>query len=77
MGMTTSGMVTAMMNDASDGILDGMMGDGTMMQANAGTTGLSTAMGTFIGSAMNRSGVTASDMQALMNKLSTSTGKIQ
>jgi hypothetical protein len=94
MGMTasSSGMVTAMMKDAADGTMNGMMGStsismagmeggmmggGTMMQANAGTAGLSTAMGTFIGSARNRSGVTASDMQALMNKLATSTGKIQ
>jgi hypothetical protein len=93
MGMTasSSGMVSAMMKDAADGTMNGMMGStsismggmsggmmggGAMMQANAGTAGLSTAMGTFIGSAMNRSGVTASDMQALMNQLVTSTGKI-
>jgi hypothetical protein len=48
-GMTTSssGMVTAMMNDASDGVMDGMMGG--MM----------------------------ADMPALVNKLTTSTGRIQ
>jgi hypothetical protein len=91
MGMTTSssGMVTAMMNDASDGIMDGMMGGtaismagmggmmGGMMQPSAGTSGLSAAMGTFIGSPMNRSGVTMADMQALMIQIATSTGKIQ
>jgi hypothetical protein len=93
-GMTasSSGMVSAMMNDASDGTMNGMMGStsismggmgggmmggGTMMQAGAGTTGLSTAMGTFIGSAMNHSGVSAADMQALMTKLATSNGTIQ
>jgi hypothetical protein len=89
-GMTTSssGMVTAMMNDASDGVMDGMMGStaismagkggmmGGMMQPTAGTSGLSTAMGTFIGSAMNRSGVTMSDMQALMSQLAGSNGQL-
>jgi hypothetical protein len=90
-GMTTSssGMVTAMMNDASDGVMDGMMGGtaismagmggmmGGMMSSTAGTSGLSTAMGTFVGSTMNMSGVTMADMQALVNKLATSTGMIQ
>jgi hypothetical protein len=92
MTVSSSGMVSAMMNDASDGTMNGMMGStsismggmgggmmggGTMMQAGAGTTGLSTAMGTFIGSAMNHSGVSAADMQALMTKLATSNGTIQ
>jgi hypothetical protein len=90
-GMTTSssGMVTALMNDASDGVMDGMMGGtaismagmggmmGGMMSSTAGTSGLSTAMGTFVGSTMNMSGVTMADMQALVNKLATSTGMIQ
>jgi hypothetical protein len=89
MASSSSGMVTAMMNDASDGVMDGMMGAtaismagmggmmGGMMQPTAGTSGLSTAMSDFIGSAMNKSGVQMADMQALMNKLSTSTGAIQ
>jgi hypothetical protein len=91
-GMTTSssGMVTAMMQDAADGTMNGMMGStpvsmggmggmmgGTMMQAGAGTTGLATAMTTFTGSAMNRSGATLADVQTLVNKLSTSNGTIQ
>jgi hypothetical protein len=91
-GMTTSssGMVTAMMQDASDGVMNGMMGTstismggmggmmgGTMMQASAGTTGLASAMSTFVGSAMNRSGVTSTDMQTLMTKLGSSNGVIQ
>jgi len=91
-GMTTSssGMVTAMMKDASDGTMNGMMGStsismggmggmmgGTMMQSNAGTTGLATAMTAFTGSSMNKSGATMTDMQTLVNKLSTSTGMIQ
>ncbi len=89
-GMTTSssGMVTAMMNDASDGVMDGMMGGtaismagmggmmGGMMSTTAGTSGLSTAMGTFVGSTMNRSGVTMADMQALMNQLAGSNGQL-
>ena len=68
MTVSSSGIVTAMMDDASDGVMDGMMGtasirmgggmmSGTMMQATAGTTGLATAMTTFVGSAMNKSGV--------------------
>jgi hypothetical protein len=92
MTTSSSGMVTAMMKDASDGAMNGMMGStsismggmgggmmggGTMMQSNAGTAGLATAMTAFVGSSMNRSGVTAADMQALVNKLTTSTGMIQ
>jgi hypothetical protein len=89
-GMTTSssGLVTAMNNDASDGVMDGMLGGtaismagmggmmGGMMSSTAGTSGLSTAMGTFVGSAMNKSGVTAADMQALMNQLAGSNGQL-
>jgi hypothetical protein len=92
MGMTasSSGMVTAMAEDASDGLMNGMMGStaismsgmggmmgGTMMQSSAGTTGLASALSAFIGSTTNRSGVTASDMQALTNRLATSNGTIQ
>ncbi|HET8733956.1 MAG TPA: hypothetical protein VFM45_09325, partial [Anaeromyxobacteraceae bacterium] len=90
-GMTTSssGMVTAMMQDAADGTMNGMMGStpvsmggmggmmgGTMMQSSAGTTGLATAMTTFVGSTMNHSGATLADVQALVTKLSTSNGTI-
>ncbi len=90
-GMTTSssGIVTAMMKDASDGVMDGMMGSASIsmggmggmmgggMQSTAGTTGLATAMSQFVGSAMNESGVQISDMQPLIDKLSTSGGAIQ
>ncbi len=79
-----------MMNDAADGILDGRMGDtsipmgggmsmmggGTMMQSTAGTSGLANAMTEFMGSAMNRSGLTTADMQALITRLSTTNGMI-
>ena len=74
LGMTTSSsaMVTAMLNDASDGIMNGrmngtainmngmggMMGGGSMM-TTAGTSQLATSMATFINNmTMNRSGVT-------------------
>ena len=90
MGMTSSSsMVTAMMNDASDGVMNGMMGStpilmGGMMAGSSpmtsttGTSALATEMGTFIMSTMNKSGATATDMQALMNQLATSaTGTIQ
>ncbi len=81
----SSGIVTSMMDDAYDGVMNGMMGGtsiwmgggmmgGTMMQPTAGTSGLATAMIEFIGSSMNRSGVTVTDMQALINKLSTCNG---
>jgi hypothetical protein len=92
MGMTTtsSGMVTAMVDDASDGVMNGMMGTtpismsamggmmgGTMMSTTGGTSGLATAMGQFVGSAMNRSGVTMTDMKPLIDKLAASSGAIR
>jgi hypothetical protein len=92
MSVSSSGMVTAMTKDASDGMMNGMMGStsismggmgggmmggGTMMQSTAGTTGLATAMTTFVGSSMNKSGVQASAMQPLIDKLTASTGTIQ
>jgi hypothetical protein len=89
MGMTSSSsMVTAMMNDASDGVMNGLMGStpvmmggmmagSSMMTTTAGTSGLATEMATFMTSTLNKSGVTAGDMTALMNKLTTSaTGAI-
>jgi hypothetical protein len=89
-GMTSSsGIVTAMADDASDGVMDGMMGSspismagmggmmgGGMMATSAGTTGLATAMSGFVGSSRNRSGVTATDMQPLVDKLAASNGTI-
>ena len=87
----SSGIVTAMMNDAADGVMNGRMGNtqimmggmGGMMGNNpplatsAGTSGLATAMTAFMGSAMNKSGLTAADMQLLHNRMSTSGGQIQ
>jgi hypothetical protein len=86
---SSSSMVTAMMSDASDGIMNGMMGStpvlmggmtsgSSMMTITAGTSGLATEMATFIASPMNVSGVTATNMQTLMNQLSSSaTGTVQ
>jgi hypothetical protein len=86
LGMTTSssGMVTAMMDDASDGTMDGrmggaainmsgmggMMGGGSMM-STAATGQLATAMATFVNDlTMNRSGVVSvAEMQAMMDRL--------
>jgi hypothetical protein len=83
MNTSSSAMVTAMLDDASDGIMDGrmgstainmggmggMMGGGNMMMT-AGTSQLATAMATFINGAMNHSGVTSvAEMQSLMNQM--------
>lgn len=84
----SSGMVTVMMNDAADGRMNGTVGGtqipmgggmtgGSMMQPNAGTSGLGNAMQTFMQSGQNHSGLTIQDMQALMDKLRNSNGTIQ
>lgn len=80
---TSSAMVTAMMNDATDGVFDGKagsnpvqmggMGGGMMMPANAGTSGMGSAMSAFMSSAQNRSGVTTPD---LVTKLSGASAQI-
>ncbi len=98
LGMTSSSsMVTAMMEDASDGVMNGMMGStqitmggmsgsstggmmvsggSTMMQSSDGTSGLSTAMTEFLGSTLNQSGLTTTNMQTLINTLDASNGTI-
>lgn len=84
----SSGFVTAMMNDASDGVIDGkaagtpvamggrMMG-GSMMQTDAGRTGLATAMTDFMNSSLNKSGVASTEMTTLMQQLRTSGGQMR
>ncbi len=84
----SSTLVTYMMQDAADGVMNGMNGTtqismsmggmtGTsMMTATAGTTGLANAMTSFMNSAANLSGLTLTDMQALMQKLNSSGGLI-
>lgn len=86
----SSAMVTAMMDDAFDGVMDGKhgasqismsMGGGTMgrgmMAPTAGTSGIAAAMTGFMNSTPNASGMTAADMVALIEKLNHSTGIIQ
>jgi hypothetical protein len=58
--------------------MGGMMGTGNNpLSTTAGTSGLANAMTTFMGSSVNRSGLTTADVQALINKLNTSNGVIQ
>jgi hypothetical protein len=87
LGMTTSSaMVTALMNDSSDGFMNGRMGQspvmmggmgmGTTMSPSAGTRDLAGAMSAFTASAQNRSGVTASMMQSLIARLGASSGQL-
>jgi hypothetical protein len=89
LGMTTtsSAFVTSMMNDAADGTMNGMMGStqiqmgggmmgGGMMGSHTGTSDLATDMTNFMGSAMNHSGLTSSNMNALIQKLASSNGML-
>lgn len=47
------------------------------ISANAGTSGLASAMVAFMGSVQNKSGLTFTDMQALHDKIHASGGQIQ
>lgn len=90
LGMSTSSaLVTAMMNDAADGMMDGtaagtpiqmgmggMMGGSSMLPASAGSSSLAAAMSSYMNSSANLSGLTANDMAALIQRLTTSSGKI-
>lgn len=84
----SSAMMTALMTDAEDGIMDGrngtsqismsmggMMG-GRMMPPTAGTSGMAAAMTGFVNSAANASGMTEANMAALIQKLANSTGHL-
>lgn len=90
LGMSvSSALVTALMNDATDGVMDGKMGAGQLsmpaggmmgagaMAPTAGTSGLATAMTVFMNSAVNASGLSESDMAPLIVKLAHSTGQIR
>lgn len=84
----SSALVTAMMNDAADGMMDGRRGGNqismsmggmlgtSMMSSNSATSGLATAMTGFLGSSANLSGLAPGDMAGLMQKLNSSNGKI-
>ncbi len=87
---SSSAMMTAMMSDASDGVMDGMMGStqiqmggmmgggmGGMMDSAAGWSGMATAMTDFMDSpAVNHSGLTSTNMNALIQTLSASNGML-
>ena len=86
LGMSvSSSIVTAMMNDASDRMMDGKkhgvqismsMGGSHNMSPTAGTSDLARAMTEFMHSGKDVSGLTATDMAPLVEKLTKSTGKI-
>lgn len=84
----SSALITAMMSDAADGVMNGrrggnqismsmgaMMGGG-MMAPGAGTSSLAAAMTVFMNSSANVSGLAPGDMTGLMHKLNNSSGKI-
>ncbi|MEO8655797.1 MAG: hypothetical protein ABI409_16840 [Ramlibacter sp.] len=81
----SSDLVTAMMSDASDGMMNGRRGSGPIamggmmgnptMSPTAGTGGLATAMTNFAMSPANLSGLTAADVAPLAQKLSSSSGQ--
>jgi hypothetical protein len=76
---TSPAIITALARDASDGVMDGKMGNaqvpfgGNPMAANAGTVGLATALQAFAASGQNASGA---NVQSLQTHLSNSTGRI-
>ena len=82
----SSAFVTAMMSDASDGTMNGMMGTNPIsmsmggmmgtMATTAGTGGLAAAMTDFMNSTANASGLTALEMDALIQKMTISNGQI-
>lgn len=83
----SSAAVTALMRDASDGVMDGRAGSGLivmggmmsggMMQPSAGSTELASAMMDFVASSLNKSGLTAEDIALLQQQLETCNGRIQ
>lgn len=85
----TSALVTSMMSDASDGMMDGRRGSNSvsmtmggmmgtaMMAPTAGTSGLATAMTNFVMSPANMSGLTTTDVVPLVQKMSASGGTIR
>ena len=84
---TSSVYVTALIQDAADGVVDGRIanasgswGPGMMsaviLTSGGGTTNLVTALTNFMTSPANLSGLTIADMAALKDKLQTSLGLI-
>jgi hypothetical protein len=74
---SSSSMVTAMMKDASDGVLDGKegstpvqmggMGGGMMLSTTAGTSGMGAAMNAFMNSTQNKSGIATTTLMTNLN----------
>ena len=58
------------------GMNGGHMMGGNMMGSRSGTTDLATNMTDFMGSAMNHSGLTSANMNALIQKLASSNGTL-
>lgn len=85
---STSSLVASLMSDASDGMMDGNRGTSsismsiggmmanTTMAPTTGTSGLTSAMTSFMGSTTNRSGLTISDIATMMLKITASGGRI-
>ena len=81
--VSTSTMVSVLMKDAADGLMDGMnfgapimistVSGSLQLPAGAGSTGLGGAMSTFMNSARNRSRVTT---MPLMNRLNGTAGQM-
>lgn len=83
----SSTFVVAMMNDASDGVMDGMAGAATLTilrglvggglpRPDAGSTGLAAAMQEFMASNMNLSGAPAAAVAPLMLQLGMMGGRL-
>ncbi|HKB52832.1 MAG TPA: hypothetical protein VKD22_02465 [Ramlibacter sp.] len=84
----SSTFVTALMNDAADGVLDGQDGSATLTimrgmtggglpVGSAGSTGLASAMTDFANSRMNVSGVPAAALAPLVQQLGSMAGRMR
>ena len=82
----TSVMVSGLMSDASDGMMNGKSGNnqipmtmGNMMgnmATSAGTSSMASAMTTFLNSAANKSGLSTADLSSLITRLSNASGAL-
>ena len=83
----SSRLAVALMNDARDGVMDGLAGDATLTilraplggglpRADAGSTGLAAAMQEFMASPLNRSGAAPAAVAPLVQQLGTLGGRL-
>lgn len=83
----SSRMAVALMNDARDGVMDGLAGDATLTilrapmggglpRADAGSTGLAAAMQEFMASPLNRSGAAPAAVAPLVQQLGSLSGRL-